>query len=298
MLPALLFSAILAAPAEDAASLLEGDIEKAAEGFQFTEGPVWHPEEGWLFSDIPADTIYRADKSVFRQPSGQSNGLTLDNDGRLIACEHWNRRVTRTEADGSITVLADAYQGKKLNSPNDVIVRSDGAIFFTDPPYGLAGREAELDFSGVFMIAGDGELKLLADDFVRPNGLALSPGESTLYIADTDRAHIRAFDIAPSGELTNDRVFCELPTPDGLKVDVEGRVWATASDGVHVLTSDGTRLDIIVFPQHPANCSFGEEDGRTFFVTARTAVYQVRTKTPGIHPSGAHHALPAPAESP
>ncbi len=280
------------AAAEDAAleDLVVSEVELVNDGFEFTEGPIWHPEEGLLFSDIPADIIYRADGSVFREPSGKSNGLTLDNEGRLIACEHWNRRVTRTEADGSITVLADEYEGAMLNSPNDVIVRSDGAIFFTDPPYGLEGREAELDFSGVYMIPADGgDLVLLVDDFDRPNGLALCPDEQTFYVSDTTEGLIRAFDIAEDGSLSNDRLFCELPGPDGMKVDVDGRIWSTASDGIRIYMPDGEHVGTVEFPQMPANCAFGGDDSRDFYVTARTGVYRVRSAVEGIRPMGETH---------
>jgi len=265
------------------AGLTVGPVETVAEGFQFTEGPVWLPEGQLVFSDVRADTIYRADKTVFRRPSGKSNGLTLDAKGRLIACEHWNRRVTRTEKDGSITVLADKYEGKKLNSPNDVVVRSDGTIFFTDPPYGLGKRDAELPFSGVYAIMPDGKLKLLTKDFVRPNGLAFSPDEKILYIADAGEGQsIRAFDVAPDGQLANGRVFCKLPRPDGLKVDKLGRVWSTASDGIRVFDPDGKHIGTISFPQQPANCAFGDKDSKTLYVTARTGVYKVRCTTEGI----------------
>ena len=290
MLGILLLAVTAAADNGGLEELVVSEVELVNDGFEFTEGPIWHPEEGLLFSDIPADTIYRADGSVFREPSGKSNGLTLDNEGRLIACEHWNRRVTRTEADGSITVLADEYEGAKLNSPNDVIVRSDGAIFFTDPPYGLEGREAELDFSGVYMIPADGgDLVLLADDFDRPNGLALCPDEATLYIADTAEGHIRAFDIAEDGSLSNDRLFCELPGPDGMKVDVDGRIWSTAGDGIRIYTADGEHVGTVEFPQMPANCAFGGEDSRDFYVTARTGVYRIRSAVTGIRPLGEAH---------
>ena len=270
-------------------SFVEGEVASVTEGYMFTEGPLYLPDGVLIFSDIPADTIFREDKTVFRKPSGQSNGLTLDREGRLIACEHKNRRVTRTEPDGAITVLAERYEGKKLNSPNDVVVRSDGAIFFTDPPYGLPGGlegpEAELTFSGVYMISPEGELRLLIEDFHKPNGLAFSPDESTLYIADTEGRHIRAFDVATDGSLAAGRIFAELPGPDGMKVDVEGNVWCTASDGVRVHDPEGNLLETIVFPQAPANCAFGDKDGRTLYVTARTGVYKVRTRTTGIHPA-------------
>jgi gluconolactonase len=266
-------------------SLIQGEVEVVSEGHQFTEGPIWLPTGELIFSDIPADTIFKADKTPFRKPSGKSNGLTLDREGRLIACEHWNRRVTRTEKDGSITVLAESYQGKKLNSPNDVVVRSDGTIFFTDPPYGLEGREGELgELFGVYAIATDGAVSLLVDDFVRPNGLALSPDEQTLYIADTRQGHIRAFDVAVDGTLTNDRVFCDIPGPDGMKVDTNGYVWSTASDGVRAHRPDGSHALTVEFPQGPANCAFGDADSKSLYVTARTGVYKIRCGTKGIRP--------------
>ena len=255
--------------------LTTGPVEVVAEGFQFTEGPVWMPGEGWLFSDIPADTIFRADKSVFRKPSGKSNGLVLDAEGRLIACEHWNRRVTRTEKDGSITVLAATCDGKRLNSPNDAAVRSDGTVFFTDPQYGLEGREADLETAGVYMISPSGEVRLLIDDFKKPNGIHLSLDEKTLYVADTEGSHIRAFDVAEDGSLSNGRVFCELPGPDGMDLDALGRVWSTSGAGVEVFSTSGERLGVVECPQVPANCAFGGEDGKTLYMTARTGVYKV-----------------------
>lgn len=267
-----------------AETLTTGPVETLAEGFKFTEGPVWLPGGPLVFSDIPADTIYRADKTVYRRPSGKSNGLTLDTQGRLIACEHGNRRVSRTEKDGTVVALAETYDGKKLNSPNDVVVRSDGTIFFTDPPYGLEGREQELPFQGVYAIKPSGELVLLVDDFVKPNGLAFSPNETILYIADTDGGHIRAFDVAEDGSLTNGRVFCELPGPDGMKVDTKGNVWSTARDGVRVFNPEGKHLQTVEFPQNPANCAFGNEDGQTLYVTARTGLYKVRCTVKGILP--------------
>jgi len=259
-----------------------GPVETVAEGFQFTEGPVWLTSGELVFSDIPADTIYRTDKSAFRKPSGKSNGLTLDTEGRLIACEHWNRRVTRTEADGTITVLAENYDGKKLNSPNDVVVRSDGIIYFTDPPYGLEGREQEQPCQGVYSIAPDGTLALLVDDFIKPNGIGLSPDEKTLYVADTEGNHIRAFDVAEDGSIGNGRVFCELPYPDGMAIDTKGYVWSTAGDGVRVISPAGELVHTVTVPQGPANCAFGGEDGKTLYITARTGLYKVRVATPGI----------------
>lgn len=280
MMSMFLVSALVAS----AQPLVVGPVEVVAEGFQFTEGPVWLPAGEILFSDIPADTIYNGDKTVFRKPSGKSNGLTLDPQGRLIVCEHWNRRIARTEKDASITVLADNYQGKKLNSPNDLVVRADGTVFFTDPPYGLEDREAELPFAGVYAIAPDGKLKLLVDDFDRPNGLAFSPDEKTLYVADTSVSQVRAFDVAPDGSLSNDRVFCAVERPDGMRVDVRGYVWITAKDGVRVYNPKGEHMGTIEFPQQPSNCAFGDPDSKTLYVTARTGVYKVRCAVAGIRP--------------
>lgn len=264
--------------------------KRIAADLQFTEGPVWHPDGYLLFSDIPANIIYKwvpADKlEKFHSPSGNSNGLTLDRQGRLIACEHGNRRVSRTEPDGTIVTLADKYQGKRLNSPNDVVVKSDGSIYFTDPPYGVQPDQRELDFQGVYRIAPDGTLTLLADDFDKPNGLAFSPDEKVLYVADTDRKHIRAFDVKPDGTLANSRVFADLSDekthgPDGMKVDVNGNLYVT-SGVVWVFDSKGKHLGNIITPEAPANCAFGDADNKTLFITARTSVYRVRLKVPGV----------------
>jgi gluconolactonase len=257
------------------APLAEGPVEVVAEGLQFTEGPVVLPSGELIFSDIPADTIYRADKSVFRRPSGKSNGLALDPQGRLIACEHANRRLTRTEKDGTVAVLVDRYDGKRLNSPNDLAVRADGAIFFTDPPYGLEGAPAELPFSGVYCLLPDGTLKLLEKDFDRPNGIALGPKGKTLYVADTAANLIRAFRVDSKGDIDRGRVLCTVPSPDGLKVDEHGRIWCAAGGGVRVFSPAGKPLGVVETPQEPANCGFGEN---VLYITARTAVYKVRCK--------------------
>jgi gluconolactonase len=259
----------------------QSELELVGDGYQFTEGPLWMPGEGLIFTDIPADTIYRENGSVFRRPSGKANGLTLDNEGRLIACEHWTRRVTRTEADGTITVLADRYNGALLNSPNDVVVRSDGAIFFTDPPYGLEDREQEQPCSGVYMIVPGGELRLLIDDFNRPNGLALSLDESTLHIDDSREGHVRAFDLAADGTLASGRVFCEVPGPDGMKFDTRGYLWCTSADSVRVFDQSGKEIHRVTTPRTPANLAFGGEDRRTLYITARDAVHKIRCTHPG-----------------
>lgn len=273
------------------AGLVEGEPERVATGFQFTEGPLWHPDGYLLFSDIPANQIRKwtpgGEVTIFREPSGNSNGLTFDRQGRLIACEHGNRRVSRTEKDGTIVTLADRYQGKRLNSPNDVVVKSDGSIYFTDPPYGVRPEDRELDFQGVYRWAPDGTLTLLVDDFEKPNGLAFSPDEKTLYIADTDRRHVRAFDVQPDGTLANGRTFAELKSdapggPDGMKVDVEGNLYVTGPGGTWVFDPTGKHLGTIVTPEAPANCAWGDADGKTLYLTARTSVYRVRVKVAGV----------------
>ena len=264
-----------------------GAPEQVATGFKFTEGPVWLGKEGLIFSDIPANSIRRLDKSAFREPSNWSNGLTLDREGRLIACETTTRRVTRTEKDGAITVIADTFEGHKLNSPNDVVVRSDGTIFFTDPPYGLPKRlqdpAAELDFAGVFAVKPGEAPRALGRDFETPNGLAFSPDEKTLYVSDSERKHVRAFDVAADGSLSNSREFYTLPLPDGVKVDSAGNIWCSAKDGVHVIAPDGKRIELIDIAE-ASNCAFGDDDGKGLYVAAGPSVFKVRLKSPGILP--------------
>ncbi|MBI3118172.1 MAG: SMP-30/gluconolactonase/LRE family protein [Candidatus Hydrogenedentes bacterium] len=267
-------------------------IETLAEGFQFTEGPVCLPDGALVFSDIPADRIYRGDKTVFREPSGRSYGLTLDREGRLIAAEHGNRRVSRTEADGTIMAVAEKFEGKRLNSPNDVVVRSDGAIFFTDPAYGLEGGlkgpHSELGYCGVYAVSPNGDVRLLVKDFNSPNGLAFSPDEKILYVGDSEAGHVRAFDVAADGSLTNSRILYTVATPDGLKVDVQGNLWVTAEDGIHVVSPGGKLEEVLKFPTQPANCAFGGADGKTLFVTGRDKVYKVAVSVAGIYPASPH----------
>jgi sugar lactone lactonase YvrE len=261
--------------------------ETVAEGLGFTEGPVWLPDGSLLFSDIPNSRIHRwhaGALGVYREPSGGSNGLTLDPSMRLLACEHENRRVSR-ERGGVVDPVATHYEGKRLNSPNDIVIRSDGRIFFTDPPYGITEDQRELPFNGVFTLSTSGDLTLLTTDFDRPNGLAFSPDEHTLYIADTARHHVRAFDVGADGALSNGRVFADMREegrPDGMKVDREGRLFVCATT-VQVFAADGRPLGVIDCPQMPANCTWGE-DGSTLFIAARTGVYRTRGATLGIAP--------------
>ena len=267
-----------------------GDPEQLATNFQFTEGPIWLPDNSLLFSDIPANRIYRwtADNGidVWREPTGNSNGLTLDREGRLIACEHTGRRVSRTKADGSIVTLADHYQGKRLNSPNDVVVKSDGTIYFTDPPYGIEPQEREQSCNGLYRILIDGTMELLVDDFDRPNGLAFSPDESVLYVDDSPRRHVRAFDVEIDGQLTNSRIFADMDhpqpgSPDGMKIDEAGHLFVTGATGIWVFEPDGTHLGVIVTPERPANCAWGDVDRQSLYITARTSLYRIRVKIPG-----------------
>lgn len=271
-------------------------VEAIGSGFCFTEGPVWDATHGCLhFSDIPASVIHqwRPDTglSVFRSPSGKSNGLTRDREGRLIVCEHAGRRVSRIERDGSTAVIASHYQGRRLNSPNDAVVKSDGVIYFTDPPYGLnptfgIAEYPELDFAGVYRVGSDGkEITVVAADCT-PNGLAFSPDEKRLYVADTEENHVRVYSVASDGSLFGGRVFAQMSgsplAPDGIKVDRDGHVFVTGAGGVWVFDPGGARLGIIPVPELPANLAWGEPDWSTLFITARTSVYRVRTKTTGL----------------
>jgi len=279
--------------------------DKVRGDFQFLEGPVWVPARNELiFSDIPASRIYRYTPaansfSVFREASGQANGNALDPQGRLVTCEHENRRTSRTEADGTVVPLATHYEGKRLNSPNDIVCKSDGSVYFSDPPYGVKAELRELDFQGVFRVveaavpggnpqqqsAGDSgryTLTLLARDFVKPNGLAFSPDEKILYIADTELGHIRAFDVNADGNITNSRIFCNVERPDGFRVDVEGNLYISAMKSVEIFDRAGQRRGEITLPERPANVAFGDPDRKTLYICARTGLYRVRTEFPGV----------------
>lgn len=275
----------------------DGDPEKVADGFEFTEGPVWHPDGYLLFSDIPAAKIYKylpdGGVSVWREESGNSNGLTFDRQGCLIACEHGNRRVSRTLADGTIVTIAEHYNGKRLNRPNDVVVKSDGTIYFSDPPYGRKPGEPtkqediEQPCNGVYRVLANGTIELVAEDFERPNGLAFSPDESILYIDDSARRHVRAFDVQPDGTLANSRIVADLDhpqpgSPDGMKIDTQGNLYIAGATGVWVFTAEGEHLGVMVTPERPANLAWGDADRQTLYVTARTSLYRFRTLVPGL----------------
>jgi gluconolactonase len=289
-------------------------IEKLAGGFLFTEGPVWVPDGYLLFSDPNANTIYRwtpdGQVSVFRTKSGYagvdvaeykqpgSNGITLDREGRVTINEHGNRRVVRIEKTGVVTVLADRYRGKRLNSPNDLVYRSDGTLFFTDPPFGLPkafdDARKELAHSGVYSLK-DGRLTLAATDLTGPNGLAFSPDERYLYVANWDdkKKVVMRYRAQLDGTLTDGDVFFDMTSApgedalDGIKVDVQGNLYVSGPGGLWILSPEGKHLGTIVAPEHPHNMAWGDADGRTLYLTAQTGVYRVRLKISGVRPDGA-----------
>lgn len=302
-------------------SLIASDtaIEKIAGGFQFVEGPVWVQSDNYLaFSDIPANKIHKWDPetkqvSVLLEPSGftgedasgigrevnergetfyniGSNGMTVDADGRLVFNAMGDRQIVRIEPDGKRTTLASHYQGKRLNSTNDLVFRSDGTLYFTDPPSGLRGGDddpaKQLDFNGVFMLQGR-DLKLLTKDIHHPNGIAFSHDEKILYVNDNRARRITAFDVKQDGTIARPRVFVDMAddpaagNPDGMKVDVAGTIYAAGAGGVWVITPEGELLGRIMLPERASNMAFGDEDGKSLYITARTSIYRVRLLQPG-----------------
>lgn len=288
-------------------------IEKIADGFQFTEGPVWHPDGYLLFSDPNTNTIYRYDPatkniSVYISHSGYtgvdigeygqpgSNGLAIDKDGRLIIDQHGNRRVIRIEKKGPVTILADKFDGKRFNSPNDIVLKSDGTIYFTDPPYGLPkffeDKRKELDYSGVFMIKNN-EVTLVSRDLGGPNGLALSPDEKFFYVTNWDIRDIHhtktiwRYEVNPDGTLTNGKIFFDFnfteddEALDGLKIDKEGNLFVSAPGGIWIISPDAKLLGKIATPERPANLAWGDEDAKTLYLTAHSSLYKIRVNTGG-----------------
>jgi len=278
--------------ADDLSAVLDtSEAERLATGFVFTEGPLWHPDGFYYFVDVRKSMFYRlkpgGKPEVLRENTGEGNGTTFDLQGRLIMCEGGNRRITRTGADGKIEVLCDRYEGKRLNRPNDVVCRSDGSIYFTDPGLRVPLAERELPYAAIYRVDPSGAVSMLAD-FEYPNGLAFSPDERTLYVANTRWAqYIHALEIGADGAMVRRRIFADMSSdetdgvPDGMKVDVQGRVYCTGPGGTWVFAPDGTRLGIIRTPEVPANLAFGGPDLRTLFFTARTSVYSLRVKVPG-----------------
>ncbi len=277
----------------------DAELETVGGGFLFLEGPIWHPVENHLtFSDIPGNEMFRlgADGNLtsFRQPSDMANGNTYDAEGRMISCQHANSRVTRTEHDGSITVLATHFEGRELNSPNDVVVRRDGLIYFTDPTYGRMDyfgveRDCEMDCQGVYCVTPDGKIiTQLANDFGQPNGLCFSLDQTKLYVNDTDKKHIRVFDIAPDGTATGGDIWVEVSTgtgdghPDGMKIDSLGNVYCTGPGGVHVIAPDGVTLGVIRMKEFTANFAWGGADLKDLYFTSSTSLYRIKVRTAGL----------------
>jgi gluconolactonase len=282
-------------------------VETLAGGFGYTEGPVWVREGFLLFADLPNNVIRKwapgGAVTVVRTRSGYadadkppgasmgSNGMALDAEGRLTICEPGNRRVTRLEADGRLTVLADRYEGRRLNSPNDLVYKSDGSLYFTDPPHGLIDEDRspqkELDFNGIFRVVG-GELQLLSKEMTRPNGLAFSPDEKFLYVANSDwqRKIWMRYEVGSDGSLSNGTVFLDLSAeccqaPDGMKVDREGNLYCTGPGGIWILAPSGKILGIIRTRHEPSNCAWGDADRRALYITGRSEIYRIRVAIPG-----------------
>jgi gluconolactonase len=265
-------------------------VVRIADGRRFTEGPVWMPEGYLLFSDIPANIIHKWSEAEglteWRKPSRNSNGNTVDREGRLITCEHGSRTVTRTAKDGTVTTLARTYKGKRLNSPNDIVEKSDGTLWFTDPPYGIRPNMSEQEANHLFRLdPGAAEPVAVASDFPRPNGLCFSPDEKLLYVADSHRPthHVRRFRVKPDNTLSGGEVFVviEPHVPDGMRCDEAGRLFVTAGDGVQVYSAGAELLGRFRTPKPAANCCFGGPEGRTLYITANNAVWSVQTQIRG-----------------
>ncbi len=268
-----------------------------ASGLGFTEGPAWiSADRCLLFTDIPNNRILRwrpgrDGLDVYREPSRNANGLVLDREGRLLACEHSGRQVTRAVYGQAEEVVVDRFEGRRFNSPNDIVVHSSGAIYFTDPTYGLAdlpGAEKEIPYQGVFRLDPDGSLRCVEAGFTQPNGLAFSPDESLLYIGDSADRYVRRYAVGADGGLSDGEIFVDMRgydapgAPDGMRVDAAGRLWTTGRGGVWVVEPDGTPLGILVVPEIPANICFGGDDFSTIFLPARTSVYAVETNVRGV----------------
>jgi len=300
------------ARAKTVSDIIDGDVELVATGFTFTEGPIWHPDGYLIFSDPGDHKQYRVvpgEMPVLIREGESPDGSTLDIDGRLITCDQAGRKVVVVDpVDGSIEVLVDNYQGKKMNMCNDIVGKSDGSLYFSDPEAQLTGDQKEIGINALYKLATDGELTMIADDIKYPNGVAFSPDESLLYAVDTrPDPHVKVYDVQPDGTLANSRRFAEMPyittlapgsfthtvskkarpaheasgVPDGIKVDVEGRVYCTGTGGTLVWEDDGAFLGVISTPELPANCCFGDVDDRTLYICSRTSVYRVRMTTPG-----------------
>lgn len=271
-------------------SIVDAEPEKITEGYEFTEGPVWHDSGYLLFSDIPANTIYKwtpGEEAVeYLKPSGNSNGLTFDSDGDLLLAQHEGALSRFTDGQELETVI-DNYEGKRLNSPNDLTQKSDGSIYFTDPDFGVSDEDKELDFNGVYRYSEENGLELLVEDFALPNGIVFSPNENRLYINDSQHNHIRVFDVDKDGNLMNGRVFAEMQADaegaaDGMKVDTDGNLYSTGPGGLWIFSPEGEVLQQVETPDRVTNVAWGGDDYSTLFLTAPNAVYQLETNAEGV----------------
>jgi gluconolactonase len=274
------------AGAQEAVEEDEFRVERVAGGYRFTEGPAWSREGYLLFSDVPNDKIMKYvpghKPEVFRENSNGANGNAFDAQGRLYTCESRTRRVTRTDKKGNIEVLAEKWEGKRLNAPNDIVIRRDGQIYFTDPAFGNQADTRELDFYGVYHMTPKGQMNLIAKPAGRPNGIALSPNGRILYVANSDDRNVRAYDVGRGGEVANERVAIRDidGVPDGIRVDEKGNIYVTAK-GVAVYDPQGKFIELIGMAETPANCAFGDTDLGTLYITARTSLYRARRKLKG-----------------
>jgi gluconolactonase len=262
-------------------------VEKVAAGLQFTEGPVWSRENFLLFSDVPANRILKigpGDRApgIFRDDSGYANGNTFDVQGRLYSCESRTRRVTRMDKKGKIEVLADKWEGKRFNAPNDIVVRKDGNVYFTDPAFGNQADTRELDFYGVYHINPKGQLNLIARPKGRPNGITFSPNGRLLYVANSDDRTVVAYDVDHNGETSHERVLVSgvEGVPDGIRTDEKGNIYIAAK-GIAVYNPEGKLVATLSVPETPANCAFGDADFQTLYITARTSLYRARLGVKG-----------------
>jgi gluconolactonase len=276
----------------------DAELKQVATGLQFVEGPVWHRHDEYLvFSDILGDCLYgwspKEGLRLLRKPSHMANGNTFDRQGRLLTCEHATSRVTRTGHDGTLDIMASHFEGKELNSPNDIVVKSDGGIYFTDPNSGRGARfglprDQELPFQGLYHLDPKSKmLTLLVDDFLKPNGLCFSLDEKQLFVNDTDQGHIRVFDVQPDGTLASGRVWTILEgdgigVADGMKVDQEGNLYCAGPGGLHLFDTSANCLGVIHMPEHTTNLAWGDNDLHSLYITAATSLYQLRVKTPGL----------------
>ncbi|MEL7833443.1 SMP-30/gluconolactonase/LRE family protein [Fodinibius sp. Rm-B-1B1-1] len=263
--------------------------QKITDGYQFTEGPVWHDSGYLLFSDIPANTVYKwapgGQAEEFLNPSGHSNGLTFAENGHLLLAQH-DGAIGHLAEGGELVTVVDSYEGKRLNSPNDLVVKSDGAIYFTDPDFGVSDEDKKLGMNGIYRYSEENGLTLLVEDFDLPNGIVFSPDEERLYVNDTRHNHIRVFDVKEDGTLANGKIFAEMKSnaegaADGMKVDSEGNLYSTGPGGLWIFSPEGEVLQQVEMPERITNLAWGGSDFSTLFLTAPNAVYQLETNQKG-----------------